>query len=303
MSMLTALGSSAVLSRVNLPGKDVRLVSSTGLRRVGRGFDGVGALLTAKKSTKGAVLKLSYLKTTANFVKGIKGSGCKGFFHRGLRGGGVRSGLLLSSLPSKITSAFVSSSNRHAFKACLKTTSALETRSLSLSVFGKCTCLCVRKCLMRSRSVVLHTVGLTGRTKLRVYLSVTDCGVIRKSGRFFSLLVDGCMSVMFTGRRRTGTFANGRPRRTLRVVNGLYDVTVIGVNYGNSLVHGNARRIEMSTVPMGGIVSAANTNSCFTTKFLCKLAYNCSLRGYTGVNSVLSKGIVRIVKAAVSGRH
>lgn len=64
---------------------------------------------------------------------------------------------------------------------------------------------------------------------------------------------------------------------------------------------GNARYVGLRMPPMGGIISAANTKSCCTTNFLCKLAYNCSLRGYSVVNSVLTSGIVRIINAALSG--
>lgn len=209
ISILIALRSSSLLSRVDLPGKDVRLVGRSGFLGVDNGCSNVRARGTAKKDTKGAILTLTGLKTRPKFVKGVKGSSFKRCFGGGNLGRKVSVGLLTNSLPAKITSAFVSPSKRHAFKACLKTTTAVGTRGLALSVFGKCTCLCVRKCLMRSRRLVLHTVRLKGRTKLRVYLSVTDCGVIRKSLRFFSVLVAGCISVIFTGRRRTGTCANG----------------------------------------------------------------------------------------------
>lgn len=302
-SVLIGLGSSSILDHFGLTGNSVDLISAALRARVSGSITKLPCSLSLNNSTNGAVHTVTGLNYSIKFVNGIKRSAANSFFIRTLRGLNIRPIVFQNARHSNGYISLVSPSNRHAVIARLNTTLRLATRRVRTSVFSRCSYLCIRNCLIRGRSLVLGTTGATGRYKLGITISLTDFGVITRGLRFLHNLIHSCISVIFTGRSRTGAFAyRTRPLGTLRMVSRVYRLTIIGVNVGNTVVGRNSRIIRMNVVTTTGHISAANTNSFCTTKFLSKLYSKLSLHRYNAVKTVATNGIVRIINAAFNRR-
>lgn len=287
-----------MLTRMNVRGNTVSVV---GRRRV-VGVHGSRRNLrhdrTPKNSMYGAVHTVTVLKTGTKFVNGVKSSSMNRCCRRTLGGTGISPCFTGASNVSNDYAILVSPSNRHAVKAFLKPTPAVAPSRVARRVLSTCRYVCVRNCLLIGRRLIHAAVRGTGGLKLGITLSLSGFGVIGTFQKLLSSVVPRCISVLFSGRDRTRTFAKLGTRRTIGILSRRMRVSLIALKGRNTLIKDGKRIVTIPT-RNNGPISAAKTNSRFTTKFLCKRSINTALRRSTHVKSLLTNCVVSIVKTRV----